>query len=375
MYYRVNGGTWHELYYNDDDVYDNWTNISLTLTGFAENYQLGFRQRDRKANGIYIDDIAIVIEGIGSFNANDSDLCANGTTPSNPSINAGTYTWTCEGVNGGGDASCSAVRACAATTYMGYSIPQTNPGATTALLGKSEVITGGVRYSTGAFVCSAGNFTLTGDETHFTTCEGGYVVIDGTSATSSCGPIITGSCGMTSQEALTVIDFQVINEGFESGSIPAGWTQEGTRATSSNWKTQTSNPHSGTYTAYIQKHASSEGTYLITPMMDLSTVISGSLSLQYINPIYDTTTADGFGVYYRVDGGPWHELFYTTTRHNVWTELSLELTGFAENYQLGFRQKDNNKLGIYLDDISVVVKDFSKELCTDGTPSNIIGSI
>ena len=141
VYYRVDGGTWHELYYNDDDVYNNWTNISLTLTGFAENYQLGFRQRDRKANGIYIDDIAIVIEGIESFNANDSDLCANGTTPSNPSINTGTYTWTCEGLNGGNNASCSAVRACAATTYMGYSIPQTNPGATTAPLGKSEVIT------------------------------------------------------------------------------------------------------------------------------------------------------------------------------------------------------------------------------------------
>ena len=118
---------------------------------------------------------------------------------------------------------------------MGYSIPQTNPGATTALLGKSETLVGGVRYSTGAFICSAGVFSLTGTETHFTTCEGGYVVIDGTSATSSCGPIITGACVtmtgitdayMAGEEFDPRLSF---TEGFESG-IPAGWTQEGMRA-------------------------------------------------------------------------------------------------------------------------------------------------
>ncbi|MBO4204114.1 hypothetical protein J5893_04840 [bacterium] len=70
-----------------------------------------------------------------------SDLCANDTIPSGVTTNTGTYTWTCAGLNGGSTGSCSAVRACAATSYLGYTIPQTNPGATTDLLSKSEVIT------------------------------------------------------------------------------------------------------------------------------------------------------------------------------------------------------------------------------------------
>ena len=69
------------------------------------------------------------------------------------------------------------------------------------------------------------------------------------------------------------------------------------------------------------------------PEMDLSTTDSGSLSLWYKNGV-----GDYFGVYYRTNGGSWHELFYTGTAHNNWTELSLDLTGFAENYQLGFKQ-------------------------------------
>ena len=56
--------------------------------------------------------------------------------------------------------------------------------------------------------------------------------------------------------------------------------------------------------------------------MDLSTAVSGNLSLWYNQGNW----SDGFGVYYRVNGGPWNELFYTETNHNIRTELSLELT-------------------------------------------------
>ena len=185
VYYRVNGGPWNELFYTGAG-HTNWTELSVNLTGFAENYQIGFKQRDEREYGINLDDISVNIVG--------NSLCEKGNA-SNIVASTGTYTWTCEGLNGGNNTSCSAERICAATTYMGYEIPKTDFGVTTDLLSKTEVITGGVRYSTGAFICSAGAFSLTGTETHFTTCDTNYVVVDGTSATSSCSPVITGACG------------------------------------------------------------------------------------------------------------------------------------------------------------------------------------
>ena len=103
------------------------------------------------------------------------------------------------------------------------------------------------------------------------------------------------------------------------------------------------------------------------PAMDLSRAISGSLSIWYIN-----RSGDGFGVYYRVNGGAWNELFYTGAGHTNWTELSLELTGFADNYQIGFRQRDYYKYGIYLDDLSINI--LYNTLCDKGTISDVVAN-
>ena len=219
VYYRVNGGPWNELFYTEVS-HDSWTELSLELTGFADNYQIGFRQRDYYQYGIYLDDLSISIT--------NASLCANGEL-TNVVASTGSYTWTCAGQNGGSDASCSAERTCAAMTYMGYDLPKADFGVTTDLLSKHETINGGTRDCESRFICSAGTFTKTGAESCSTTCDEGYTVLNGNLPTSSCA--IHGSCGPASGGSYIFLptELSTITEGFESG-IPAGWTQEGTHS-------------------------------------------------------------------------------------------------------------------------------------------------
>ena len=146
------------------------------------------------------------------------------------------------------------------------------------------------------------------------------------------------------------------NQDFENGSMPEGWTSEGNGA----WTVGTGDysvstgSHSGSYNAKINHSSNGNITYLVTPAMDLSTVSEASLSLWYINRAW-SGDKDGFGVCYRVDGGEWIELFSTNDAHESWTQLNLNLSGLAANYQLGFRMTDAYGYGVSVDDIEVVV--------------------
>ena len=155
-------------------------------------------------------------------------------------------------------------------------------------------------------------------------------------------------------------------EGFESGSMPAGWTIEGDNQVSTKtWRVgvgdynSTTGTHSGNYNALITHDGYDEETYLITPAMDFSVVSEASLNLWYINRSWGGDI-DEFGVYYRVNGGEWNELFSTTEAHSTWTELNLTLTGLAANTQIGFKCYDNYGYGIGLDDITILGGEYNE---------------
>ena len=155
-------------------------------------------------------------------------------------------------------------------------------------------------------------------------------------------------------------------EGFESGSMPAGWTIEGDNQVSTKtWRVgvgdnnSTTGTHDGNYNALITHDSYDEETYLITPAMDFSVVSEASLNLWYINRSWAGDT-DEFGVYYRVNGGEWNELFSTTEAHSTWTELNLTLTGLAANTQIGFKCYDNYGYGIGLDDITILGGEYNE---------------
>ena len=156
-------------------------------------------------------------------------------------------------------------------------------------------------------------------------------------------------------------DHTAINEGFESGVMPTGWTIEGDNQTEGKtWKvgvgdySTSTGTHSGNYNALINHNNANDVTYLVTPSMDLSSMTDVKINLWYINRAWGSDV-DYFGVYYRVDGGVWNDLFNTTTAHGSWTELTetLPAEALASNCQIGFRMVDKWGYGVGIDDIKV----------------------
>ena len=153
----------------------------------------------------------------------------------------------------------------------------------------------------------------------------------------------------------------LLEEGFEGGSMPTGWTQSG-----NNWKVGSgSGNNSGVSTAatddfnvnfYTQSSASPE--YLITPAMNMDGITTATLSFNYVNPawaggIYSLT------VYYRVNGGEWNQLESYTSAQSSWITKTIPLTGMSANYQIGFEASgyDNDYgYGIGLDDITITAE-------------------
>ena len=143
-------------------------------------------------------------------------------------------------------------------------------------------------------------------------------------------------------------------EDFESGSMPAGWTTSGpgTWTVGTGDYTTGTGAHGGTYNAKITHGTTNNETYLISPVMDFSNASSLNLSFWLVNRSW-AGDIDELGVYYRVNGGAWTEIFYTTATHAVWSEQIIELPGLAANYQIAFKMKDKYGYGVGIDDVCI----------------------
>ena len=149
----------------------------------------------------------------------------------------------------------------------------------------------------------------------------------------------------------------LVSEGFEGGTMPEGWSMVG----NGTWKVGTGNyfegslntAHTGSYNAKATHNNNGDKTYLLMPALDLSQAFSATISLWYSNEEWGNWT-DRFGVYYRVDGGTWNELFYTSTSHATWTEIqNLALPNLAANYEIGFLFEDDWGNGVTVDDVVI----------------------
>ena len=162
--------------------------------------------------------------------------------------------------------------------------------------------------------------------------------------------LVLAFMGMLQAQTQTTLSF-----GFEDGSLPSGWTKEGPGSwvvTSGDHSTSTGT-HTGTYNALCDHSTSGVITYLVTDAMDFSGVTEGTINCWFINRSWAGDT-DEFGVYYRVNNGSWNELYNTSSAHSSWSEMGeIALTGFAANYQIGFKMKDNYGYGVGLDDITI----------------------
>ena len=152
----------------------------------------------------------------------------------------------------------------------------------------------------------------------------------------------------------------LLSEGFEGGTMPQGWIIEGaSQDPAKTWRVGVGDyntgtgTHSGSYNALITHNTNNQVTYLVTPAIDLGGYGSAELSFWYINRKW-INDIDEFAVCYRIGNeGEWNELWSTAENHQGWTSQSVELTGLADNYQIGFRFTDHWGYGVGLDDIAL----------------------
>jgi hypothetical protein len=152
----------------------------------------------------------------------------------------------------------------------------------------------------------------------------------------------------------------LLNEGFEGGSMPTGWSHTGstwTVGSGSGNNSGVSTAANGTYNATFYS-SSATPEYLITPAINMEGMLSATLTFNYVNPawsggIYSLT------VYYRVGEGAWQELETYNTAQASWTQKTINLTGLADNYQIGFyAAKYNNDYGYGtgIDDVKITAE-------------------
>ena len=118
-----------------------------------------------------------------------------------------------------------------------------------------------------------------------------------------------------------------LNEDFESGQIPSGWTQEVVSSNVANWVIEPTT--SATYPQLVFNHAQ------VGVGQDFDTL-----------KVYSRANASA----------PWILLHVFSSRVDVWTIDTVALTGFtnASAYQIGFEAVENMGRGIVVDDVRIM---------------------
>ncbi|MBQ3432406.1 MAG: choice-of-anchor J domain-containing protein, partial [Clostridia bacterium] len=165
---------------------------------------------------------------------------------------------------------------------------------------------------------------------------------------------------ITQNITLTAVWGEGISEetSFDNG-IPDGWTQSSSDG-NYQWRVgvgdlyESTGTHSGDTNALITHDSYDSTAYLIMPLMDLSSTVAATIDCWYINRDWGGDI-DQFGVYYRVNGGEWQEIWATGSgsAHGSWTELSIDLpsAAFVSNVEIGFKATDGYGYGVGLDDV------------------------
>lgn len=154
---------------------------------------------------------------------------------------------------------------------------------------------------------------------------------------------------------------QYLNEGFESGSLPAGWTEEFVTGTTS-WAYQTGDnnaidvAHGGTMNAiFYYGSSTAKVTKLVTPPMDLSTANSPELTFWHAQDDW-SGDQDELRVYYKTfSGDSWSLIPGATFTSNItgWTKETFSLPSQSATYYIAFEGTGQYGYGVILDDIRV----------------------
>ncbi|SDB96430.1 T9SS type A sorting domain-containing protein [Williamwhitmania taraxaci] len=197
---------------------------------------------------------------------------------------------------------------------------------------------------------------------------------------------------------LMAADPPFLTEGFESGTIPTGWTREFEKGTV-DWRYRnggyspndpnyivpasasdpTRNPssaHGGTYNALFQEQSvNNERTKLVTKAINLSTAIKPQLRfwLAQVGWTFGGGLSwDAMRVYYKnTPGGAWTLLKVYDYPIDIWTEVSLYLPNPTSTYYLAFEGHTQWGLGTCIDDIVIEEKGNLNKFVKSVTPLSV----
>jgi hypothetical protein len=160
---------------------------------------------------------------------------------------------------------------------------------------------------------------------------------------------------------------QYLNEGYEGGTLPSGWTEEIVSTEQRSWLYQAGGydgtsilaAHSGNFNALF--YDDTYGNYtpsvtrLVTPVMDLSSAVSPQLTFWHAQQNW-SGDQDELRVYYKIfPGGSWILLPGATFVSNIssWTMETFSLPNVTSTYYLAFEATGKFGYGIVLDDVIV----------------------
>ena len=151
----------------------------------------------------------------------------------------------------------------------------------------------------------------------------------------------------------------LLNEGFEGGALPEGWTRYG-----GSWPWEFTGsfldgdahitPHGGSYAAYANSDGESGTRNLVTPAIDLSRAMGASLDFFYVLPDWGGDVDALYVKYGTSPNGPWTTLWTASSATWSWTEATIDLTDLCgQTVYLDFADSDGYGYGGAIDDVTV----------------------
>ncbi len=153
----------------------------------------------------------------------------------------------------------------------------------------------------------------------------------------------------------------IFSEGFESGSIPSGWTYEYMNDTV-DWIVHSGSPSgfpnysiSGDFNTCITNGNAT--TILITPELDLSSSVQSELVFWHTQA--GDSVQDQLNIYYKTaNTAQWQLLVEYYAPQNNWIRHRIPLPSLSDSYSIGFAGNVHaGGLGICLDDIQILSAD------------------
>ena len=188
---------------------------------------------------------------------------------------------------------------------------------------------------------------------------------DATWAEAESGVYKWGVAAMYTANAKNRETTTILNEGFETEYyvLPEGWTtysDPATANTNGNWNTMSAigiySACTGSYSAYSVGYVSQGSNYyLVSPALDFTSAINGTLSFNYISPGWQGSSSTIAVSYSESATGPWTELWkYEGADQSTWAEAETDLSALSGKVvYLAFISTDNMGFGAGVDNVLI----------------------